>query len=412
MSDIALDKKQYPLAGTRVVDFGWVWAAPFMTHLLGDMGAEIIKVESQARLDVTRRGGRDIPGRPEHPDWAVGFHPYHRNKKSITLNMNTSRGVKLVKDLCRISDVVTDNFTPHVLKNWGLDYPAIKHIKPDIIMASLSSAGQYGPLRDLTTYAPALGAISGLEGMVGYYGERPLGSTLAYMDPVAGAYGAFAVLAALCHRERTGQGQYIDLSQSEACMALLGEMFMDYAMNERVWGTQGNRQQGMTPHNLYHCKGDDQWISIAVKTDEEWQAMCKAMGNPEWTEDPKYGDELSRWENQEAIDRHINNWTEDYTSYEVMKMLQKAGVAAMPSLTTAQEIEDPQLNARGTWMKIDHPTVEGETIYGNHWKLSRTPGGIYRHAPLLGEHNEYVLGELLGVSNEEIRRLEEEQVIY
>ena len=411
MASSFLNKEQYPLAGIRVVDFGWVWAVPFMTQLLGDMGAEIIKVESRARLDSTRVR-RPGSGRPEHPDWAVRFHVYHRNKKSITVNMSSPRGVELVKALICVSDVVTDNFTPHVLKNWGIDYPSIKKIKPDIIMVSLSSAGQYGSLRDLTTYAPALGAIAGLETLVGYHGERPLGSTLAYMDPIAGTYGAFAVLAALCYREQTGQGQLIDMSQMEACMTLIGSLFMDYTMNKRVGGTEGNRERGMAPHNLYRCKGDDQWVSIAVKTEDEWDALCVVMGNPEWTREPRFADQLSRWENQEAMDKHINSWTQLYSSYEVMEMLQKAGVAAMPSLTTIQELEDPQLNARGTWVKIDHPTFQGETINGNHWKLSRTPGGIYRHAPLLGEHNEYVLAELLGISREDIKHLEEERVLY
>ena len=414
MSNMFPNKEQFPLTGIRVVDFGWVWAVPFMTHLLGDMGAEIIKVESQARLDTTRQGNAraPIPGRLQHPDWAVGFHVYHRNKKSVTLNLATPRGIELVKELICVSDVVTDNFTPHVLKSWGIDYPSIKKIKPHIIMASLAAAGQYGSLRELTTFAPALGALSGLETLVGYYNERPLGSSLAYLDPVAGLYGAFAVLAALSYREQTGQGQYIDMSQMEACMALMGELFMDYSMNKRVWGTQGNRQSGMAPHNLYRCKGDDQWVSIALRTQDEWCALCGAMDNPEWTQDPRFGDELSRWENQEPLDQYINNWTQGYTSYEVMEVLQKVGVAAMPSLNITQEVEDPQLNARGTWVQIDHPTLKGETIYGNHWKLSRTPGGIYRHAPLLGEHNEYVLGELLGISGEEIKRLEEEQVVY
>ena len=413
MASILLNKAQYPLAGVRVVDFGWVWAVPFLTQLLGDMGAEIIKVESRTRLDSTRQArGGPAGGRPDHPDWAVRFHVYHRNKKSISVNMATPRGVELVRALIRVTDVVTDNFTPHVLKNWGIDYPSIKKIKPDIIMASLSSAGQYGPLKDLTTYAPALGAIAGLETLVGYHGERPLGSTLAYMDPIAGTYGAFAVLAALCYREQTGQGQLIDMSQMEACMTLIGGMFMDYAMNKRVGTTEGNRERGMAPHNLYRCKGDDQWVSIAVKTEDEWDALCMVIGNPEWTRDPRFADQLSRWENQEAMDRHINSWTESYTSYEVMERLQKAGVAAMPSLNTVQELEDPQLNARGTWVKVDHPTMQDETINGNHWKLSRTPGGIYRHAPLLGEHNEYVLGEILGMPFEEIKRLEEEGVLY
>ncbi|MBI2887281.1 MAG: CoA transferase [Chloroflexi bacterium] len=406
-----LDQQQYPLAGIRVVDFGWVWAVPFMTQLLGDMGAEIIKVESHARLDSTRTQ-KPAPGRPAHPDWSTRFHAYHRNKKSITLNMATPRAIELVKRLIRVSDVVTDNFTPHVLENWGIDYAAISKIKPDIIMASLSSAGQWGPLRNLTTFAPALGAISGLETMVGYYGERPLGSTLAYMDPVAGTYGAFAVLAALSYRERTGRGQFIDMSQMEACITLIGEAMMDYAMNGRVWGAQGNRQRGMAPHNLYRCKGDDQWISIAVKSEEEWRSLCSAMGNPQWTQDPTFADQLSRWEHQDALDQHINRWTQGYGSYELMDMLQRAGVAAMPSLTTAQEVQDPHLLARGTWVQVDHPTLAGEIVYGNHWKFSRNPGGIYRHAPLLGEHNQYVLGDLLGISTDEIKALEEERVLY
>ena len=407
------------LEGCRIIDFGTAWAGPMSTQLLADMGAEVIKVETRTRLDGLRMGrpivGDDIAGGDEGkwPDLQPGFHALNRNKLGITVNMKESKGLSLVKELAKISDVVADNFSPGVMARNGLDYESLKIIKPDIITLSLSGLGQYGPMSDATVYAGSIISLAGISSLIGYYGERPLGMTaMAYGDSNASLHAAFAVLAALHYREMTGKGQHIDLSEAEAAAGLLGEAIVDYNMNKRVWGPQGNRHPYMAPHNNYRCKGEDKWVSIAVKTDEEWEHFCEATGNPHWAGEEKFSDGLGRWNNQEELDKLITGWTVNYTPYEVMDILQKVGVAAVPVMNVEDQYFDPHFQERQTYIEAKHPLVGVEPLYGIPWRLSDTPGEIKRVAPSLGEHNDYVFGELLGLSGEEITRLTEEKVLY
>ncbi|MFH1382226.1 MAG: CoA transferase [Chloroflexota bacterium] len=399
-----------PFEGYRVVDFGWVWAGTVLGHILADHGAEVIKIESKKRLDGLRLGrvfelGDTLEVNP-------AFHNNNRSKMSITLDWTTPRGHELILELIRKSDIVNENFGVGTLKRHGLDYDSLVKIKPDIIMLSLSPAGQYGPLSEMLAYAPLLSALAGIDSMLGYRDDRPLGFKHAYADVVATLYGAFTVMAALRYRERTGQGQYIDLSQSEVTTSLIGEAMMDYFMNGRVAGCQGNLRPHMAPHGNYRCKGDDKWVSIAVKTEDEWQAFCTAIGNPTWTGDPKFSDLSHRLGNLDELDKHVTEWTLTHTDYEAAELLQKAGVAAAPVLNIEGVFFDPHFQERGIFLNVDHPIAGGLTLYDLPWQASGLGRKPPRYAPLLGEQNDYVFGQLLGLSKEEIARLVEEKIIY
>jgi len=399
----------YPLDGYRVVDFSWVWAGPLLGMVLADMGAEVIKVETEKRLDSARlTPGRSTVG----PETDFVFHSMNRNKLGITVDMSDPRGAALIRELVEISDVAVENFSPKGLRNLGLEYASLREVNPKLVMISLPAAGQYGPLSDIVTYAPSLGALCGYSSLIGYPGERVLGEQTPYLDVNSAIHGAFAVLAALYYRERTGKGQYIDMAQIEVGASAIGEAFMEYFMNGRVMGTMGNRNPAMAPHNNYPCKGDDKWVSIAVKTDEEWRSFCDAIGNPPWTQDTRLGDGLDRLRNQDELDRLISAWTIEFTYYEVMDNLQKAGVAAAPCLDLSERFSDPHFEERETHLQVEHPATGGDIIAGIPFKLSETPCEVRRPAPLLGQHNEYVFGELLGKTREEIAQLIEDKVIY
>lgn len=416
---------QYPLAGYRVIDLGWVVSGPLVSCILGDLGAEVIKVESRQRLDANRRLSRPIkggqavfgPGGQEAPadegELAPLFHQLNRNKLSVTLNLKQPRAVALLKALVKRSNVVVENFGPGVLQEWGLDYEALREVRPDLVMISLTAAGQYGPLAASRAYAPTISSLGGQESLVGYEGEPVLGNLMfGLSDQSAGFHGAMLVLAALYHRRRTGEGQYIDFSQLEAVVSLLGEPILDYFMNGRVAGPQGNRHPTRAPHGIYPCRGEDKWVSIAVGSQEEWQNLCRALGHPAWAKDERFADAFARLRNRKALDRLVAAWTAQHTPEEATQILQEAGVAATPVLTIEEQYADPHFQARGLLVDCHHPLFGSESLFATPWRLSETPQGIHRPAPLLGQHNDYVFGEILDLSEEEIARLEEEKVLY
>ncbi len=416
----------YPLQGYRVVDFGSAWAGPQMAHIVADMGAEVIKIESRNRIDYGRMGGaasaKDLltktpeaiaASAPDRLELNPVFHLLNRGKLGITVDFTKPKGAELVRELIRRSDIVADNFTPGVLDKYGLGYEDLVQVKPDIIVVSLCFAGHTGPLKGTRGYAPIITSLAGLDSVVGYPDERiPCGPRFAYGDHVAALHGALAMLMALIYRNRTGEGQYIDISEWEATTSLLGEPLMEYVMNGRIPGPRGNRDAIMSPHGYYPCKGDGQWVSIAVKTEEEWSNFCQATGNPLWAEDERFSDRYSRLLNQDALDKLVSQWTAKYTTREVTEILQKAGVAAAPFLISREQYDDPHFNERGLFVKVDHPKSGTETFYGIPLKLSDTPGAVRSSGPMLGQHNEYVFKGLMGLSDDEFNRLREEKVIY
>ena len=399
------------LAGIRIADFTWVWAGPYALMLLAYMGAEAIKIESSKRIDTSRMGS--ITTGQAFTDWDSSsvFNNVNLNKLGVTIDLSHPRGVELAKQIVLISDVVAQNMRPGVMDRLGLGYADLVKIKPDIIMLSSSAFGTTGPYREYTGYAPHFTAFSGLAHMTGYPDGEPsliTGST----DIRSATTAAFATLAALNFRQRTGQGQHIDLSSTEALSILIGDILMDYTMNKRLPSRSGNRDVVMAPHNCYRCKGEDKWVSIAIATDEEWEALCQTMGNPEWTRDERFSDAYSRWQNQDHLDRLIGEWTINYCHYEVMELLQASGVAAMPVLSAEEIFSDPHLREREAITEVEHPVMGKQVVLNPPWKLSETPARIERASPLLGEHNEYVFGELLGMTRQAIAQLIEEKVIY
>ena len=400
------------LEGLRILDFSWVWAGPICTMVLADMGAEVIKIESNHRLDVCRV----VPPFPEGTPGGVNrggqFNTYNRNKKSCTLNLSKPRAIAIAKELVSLSDVVVENFSPRVMAGLGLDYEACRAVKPDVIYLSLSGYGATGPSRDFVSYGMQLQAFSGMGSLTGYPGGPPRNLGTAVADTVGGLSGAFGILAAIHHRRRTGEGQNIDVSQCEALAAFCPEAILDYIMNGEIHSRAGNRDDVMAPHNVYRCKGENNWVSIAVRTEEEWRDLCGIMERKDLTDDPRFADSASRRRNEEELDRIIGEWTVRHTDYEAMHRLQACGVPAAAVLNNAQLVRDPHLRERGFCVEDDHPETGKRTISGVSWGLDRTPGSVRTHAPLLGQHNLEVFANLLGVDEDEINHLKQEEVIY
>ena len=410
----------------RIIDMGNVLAGPLVTQLMADMGAEVIKVETRNRLDGTRRGrpivGDDIVGgdRGQWPEMQPLFHCLNRNKLGITVNIKEPKGLALVTELTSVSDVVVNNSSSGAMDRLGLGYPVLRSVRPDIIVASMPGAGEEGPLREVLAYASITSALSGLMGLIGYPPVGPgqdEGGTLAgqiqgaWCDVIAALTTLTSILAALRHRDVTGEGQYIEVAQLEASVALLGEAFMEYGISGRSAGLRGTRNPLMAPHNNYPCLGDDKWVSIAIRTEVEWQAFCGAIGNPPWTSDPRFADAYSRSSNIEELDRHVAQWTRERTPDEAAEALQSAGVAAVPVMNIEDQFVNNHFRDRGVFVELEHPKVGTEWVPGIPWQLSNTPGQVRRHAPLLGEHNRYVIHELLGYSAEEYRTLDESGVL-
>jgi benzylsuccinate CoA-transferase BbsF subunit len=398
-----------PLEGYRVIDFGWAAAAPRATCLLADMGAEVIKVETRKRPDPVRFGPDNLARDPEMDPL---FHSINRNKLGILLDLTTSKGTDLIKRLIRISDVVVENFSPGVMERFTLNYEEIKKIKPDIIMISFPGVGCEGPLADVVTYGPSLAGLAGLDSMIGYEGERVLGMQQAYADINAALFGAFAIQMGLYHRQKYHDGQYIEVAQIEALLSTMPEPIMEASLHQRTFATIGNVHPLMAVHNNYPCQGDDKWVSIAILTDAEWHAFCKAIGEPEWSQSEDFSDSYQRWLNRIELDKRIAEWTIGKTPQEVMEKLQGAGVAAAPCADTEERYFDPHFQEREIIVNIEHPVTGVDFVPKVVCNLSETPGALRRPAPLLGEHNNYVFGELLGLSEKEIAQLVQEKVIF
>jgi crotonobetainyl-CoA:carnitine CoA-transferase CaiB-like acyl-CoA transferase len=277
-------------------------------------------------------------------------------------------------------------------------------------MVTLPAFGSIGPDKDYVSYASTIEAVGGLNVSFGYPGEPPVLSGTYPADPIGSMYGVVSLLAALNYRYETGKGQYVDVAQSEAVTTLIPEVMMEYIMNGRIRPRLGNRDEIMAPHGVYPCKGEDKWVAIAVGNDEEWDAMCKVMGNPDWCKDEKFSDQFSRWQNQDELNRLVADWTTGFTPYEVTHKLQKAGVAAGNSLDIAELIIDPQVVKRGAIIQQNHPVAGKINVYRAPWKSALTAKNP--PAPLLGEHNDYVFKTLLGLSDSEIAKLSDDKVIY
>ena len=391
----------YALKGIRVIDFTWVHAGPSATRVLSDQGAEVIKVESGFAMTVT---GGPVPKTPRGTGQR---HNWNAGKLSVSLNMKTPEGIAIAKRLVAISDVVAENFSGRVMPRWGMDYESLRKIRPDIIMLSMSGLGRTGPWKDHVSYGQTLQAWSGFTYLTGFPDTDPCGPASAYSDAVGGMAGAQALLMALIHRARTGQGQLIDLSQLEGLVSLLGTVALDMSANKRDGAIQraGNRLphgEG-SPTGAYRCAGEDRWVAISVDTDEDWSAFSRAVGGLPWTHEPRFAGVAQRRPHADELDRLVESWTSQRTPEEVMRILQAVGVAA-GVVQSGEDLygHDPQLKERGFFRRVTDVHGESFTIESAPYKLSRTPGGTPRAAPDFGEHQDYVLKGLLGMTDEEL----------
>jgi benzylsuccinate CoA-transferase BbsF subunit len=387
-----------------VIELCWVLAGPLLGQTLGDLGAEVIKVEAPRRADVQRTMPPFL-GAPS-PDTGASFNTLHRNKKSVVVDLATPAGQEALRELVRVADVVIENLSPKVLKGFGLSYPSLKAARPDLVMVSISAAGHTGPLARMMGYGPTTGALCGFEGLVGYDGERPLGAQqLTYGDPLIASYAATATIAALYRRRQTGRGAHLDVAQMEVTLAAMGAPVLEHTLAGVLPQPAGNRHPRWAPHGCYPCLGDDQWVTIVVASDDEWRRMRLAVGDPAWAADPALDTAAGRKAREAVIDREIAAWTRGRDKTEVTRILQTAGVAALPVYHTLELPGHPQLAHRGIFPPDGHPDLPPAGYARHPWNLTATPPAVRRPAPGLAEHNREIFRGLLGLSESAYRRL-------
>jgi benzylsuccinate CoA-transferase BbsF subunit len=409
------------LAGLRILDLTQIAAGPYATLLLGFMGAEVIKVESCSRMDINRGPARPRPesyrmypqGTPGERPWNRSAHHIQRNvnKRSLTLELASPAGKALFFKLVRVCDALIENYRASVLDRLGLGYAQLSQVNSQLVYVKISSQGASGPEKDYGSLGSTLEQTAGLASITGYDDRRPLMTNETYPDPVVGLLAIGALMAALRRRRQSGRGAFVDLSQREAAVTLLGEAVVDYSLTGRVAGPIGNGHPVMMPHGVYPCQGEDMWVAVAVSSEAEWRGLCRAIGQPELAVDPRFVTLPGRRLNQQALNEILSTWTRSHDHYRVMHLLQAHGVPAGPVLTAAEVIADPHLEARAFWDTVEHPEVGLYRQISTPWKLSKHPRSATSPAPGLGEHNHSVLGELLGLSAQEIATLEMQGII-
>lgn len=415
-----------PLAGVRVADFCWMGVGSVATRMLADYGAEVIKIENRKRLDTPRKlpiykGVVRAYGEEDaNPDPNKGglFNNYCRSKLGITIDMSTTAGHDLALQLISKCSVVTENFAPGVMERWGLTYDFLRTLVPDVIFARMSGYGHSGPHYDYRSYGPVIQAVSGLTFISGLPDREPSGWGLSYMDNQAAYYNSAALLMALLHRNVTGEGCEVDVSAVEAGINLIGADLLDVTVNGRATRRPGfptgNRLStpDAAPHGVYPTAATDRWVAVAVFDDEDWQRLVTSIGSPAWADDARFADQASRHAHQDELDSFLSQWTRTRDAHDIMRQLQQAGVAAA-AVQNSQDLteNDPQIAARGTFFELDHPVIGTALFEGSPVTFSRTEPDLWRSAPLLGEDNDYVFGEILGLSAEHIAELRVSGVI-
>ena len=400
-----------PLAGVRVLDFCWVWAGPFCTLQLAHLGAEVIRVETSKRPDINRV---IPPFADKQPGLNRGgsFNQWNQGKQSLQLDLSRPEAVEICRQLVPHVDLVTENYAPGVIERMGLGYERLRAIKPDLIMLSLSGYGQSGPASRYVSYGAMIAAQAGLYAATGYPGDVPREVGVSYADPVAGITGALMIQAALIHRARTGEGQYLDVTLLEALEMFMPEALLQYAINGREPQYMGNRDLWMAPHNCYKSRGDaEDWVTIAVGTQAEWRALCDEMGQPSMADDPRFRTAALRKQNEDELDRIITAWTSPRDRWEVTQALQRAGVAAIPTFTNKDLALDRHLRERGYLVELEHPEVGTRTHVGIPWKMSGTPCRVRRAAALMGQDTDDILSSILGYSPTKIEQLRQAGIL-
>lgn len=399
------------LKNVRFTDLTWAGAGPLCTKMFSDFGADVIKVESSIRLDPVRAGG-PFRDRKPGPNRSGYFASRNTRKKSVTVDLKSDEGRQIVFDLIRKSEVMTNNFGPGAMDRLGLGYEAVREVKPDVIYLSMPMYGDDGPRAAMLGLGMTISAVTGLMWSTAYRKDDPVGPGTHYPDHAANCYhAAFAILAALRHRRKTGEGMKIDLSQVESTTNFVGSAIVEYAMTHIEPGQLGNASRRAAPHNVYRCKGDDAWCAITVMVDAQWPAFAVVIGQEGLAEDPDLASAEGRVRRRGEIDRLTQEWTADRTPDVVVREMLSRGVPAAVVEDSHYLVEkDVHLRERGYWQRVDHPEL-GNSLYtappfcvdGERVELERPP--------LLGEHTEDVLRDLLGMDAEEIRRLNEKGVL-
>ena len=410
-----------PLKGVRIIDSTYVVAMPYACGIMTDLGAEVIKIEGPSHVDNTR-GPADTSGRPDnqpgndHWNRAMGFNEMNRGKRSLTLDLRQPEGRELFTDLVKVSDIVVENFTPRVMRRWELDYPNLKKIKPDIIMLSNTGYGYSdGPYSSYPGQATTLEGTHGLTAITGYRGGIPSKAGRSYVDFLAAWFGLFAIASALHYRNKTGKGQWIDLAMYQLGVYFTSEYIMDWTANKRIGQRIANRHKSRVPQGCYPCAGDDQWCVISVGDDQEWIDLCQALDKSDWLDDPRFKDALNRHIFHDDLDKEIADWTRRHTKYQVMEILQESGVPAGPVFDFKDASLSPQSWSRGFLEKVTSQPDRGmgtRMFIGRPYQLSKTPLRVRDFAPALGEGNNYFLRDVLGVGEDRIERLGQQDIIH
>jgi crotonobetainyl-CoA:carnitine CoA-transferase CaiB-like acyl-CoA transferase len=402
--------KGEPLEGIRVLDLTWAWAGPFCTMNLAHLGAVVIRLESETRADFYRRLGPFSPDMETGLNRAGNFNQWNQGKKSVAVDLSTPRGIELVKEFVAKSDVVVQNFGTGVLERLGLGYDVLKELNPGIVLASISGYGQSGPYAEYMGYGPAISAVTGLSVATGYVGGGPEELGISLPDPTSGITAAFAIVSALERREQTGTGDQIDVSLWESTAVLAAEAWMQYAMTGTQPERRGNRDPMMAPHGCFPCLGDDEWVTIACTTDSEWQILC-AMIDKSLVVDDRFRTLSERKDNEDELEQIVASWTRERDRWDITNQLQQQGIAAFPSLSCQDLVEDRHLNERGYIERLDHPEVGARAHTGVPWRLRQRTNGVQMPAPCLGADTDNVLAETLGYDEGTIAELRNSGVL-
>jgi benzylsuccinate CoA-transferase BbsF subunit len=400
---------KHALEGVKVLDFGWVLAAPLATRQLAMHGATVIKVESSAHPDTVRLYAPNAGG-IRGINRCGAFSAYNDDKMSIALDLRKPKALEIVKRLVAWCDIVVENFSPGYMERRGLGWENLKQINPNVIMIRISMQGQTGPRASIPGFGGAFQAQAGIIELVGWPDLEPDTIPIALTDHVLPWYAAFIATAALEYRDRTGRGLCLDIGQYETGLNHLIPAALDYTVNGRIWTRTGNRLPYACPHGVYRCRGDDRWVAIAVFSDKEWRIFARVIGEPEWTRSPKFSTFLARKQNEDELDRLVESWTINHTAEDVMKMMQESGVATGLVESNKDLFEDPQLTYRKHFVRLNHPEMGLCAYDASSFHLSKTPAELKSPSPCLGEHTAYVCTEVLGMSDEEFVQLSEEGV--
>ena len=404
-----------PLEGVRILEMGQLIAVPHAVKMLADMGAQVVRMESHARLEGYRASAF-YDNDPGAAWWNRGanFHEQNRNKLGLTLDLSRPNALDTLKELISQCDVFIENFTPRVMRNFGLEYDDLRKLRPDIVFVSSTGYGFTGPWSAFGAIGPTTEAASGLCHSTGYRDCPPELAEMPYTDYTAAEHTVYAIMAALIHRARTGQGQFVDVSQAQAASATAPETLMDYTINGRITERIGNRHPYMAPHGFYRCEGADDWIAIAVSRDDEWAALCETLDAPALRDDARFADAPARWRHRAALDDALAAYTAGWQHSDLAARLQAAGVPAGAVLNNAGLLFDPHLTERGFYEVLaHHPDAAMPPLpySGRPWKFAGAPDTPRKAAPLLGEHNRYVLRDMLGKSEADVATMAENGAI-